>query len=68
MYICMWWAGWRAKTTKTGEVYYVNDIDKTTSWDRPTASMASSSPGGADTMDGTFAWVHLLHYEGANER
>ncbi|CAN0318904.1 unnamed protein product, partial [Ectocarpus sp. 4 AP-2014] len=28
-------AGWSAKTTLAGSVYYVNHLTKTTTWERP---------------------------------
>ncbi|CAN0226707.1 unnamed protein product, partial [Discosporangium mesarthrocarpum] len=31
-------AGWSKRTSPNGRLYYANHIDKTTSWDRPTAA------------------------------
>ncbi|CAN0529660.1 unnamed protein product, partial [Ectocarpus sp. 12 AP-2014] len=36
-------AGWTSKTMPTGEVYYVNHVDKTTSWERPTVPAAAAA-------------------------
>lgn len=37
-------AGWRTCKTGAGEVYYTNDISKTTTWTRPVTVQASPSP------------------------
>lgn len=36
-------AGWEQKTTKEGEVYYVNHDTKVTRWERPVASAIEDS-------------------------
>ena len=36
-------SGWNEVKTKTGEVYYVNHKDKTTSWDRPAAVVSAQA-------------------------
>lgn len=33
-------AGWKAKTTPSGETYYANSVTKSTTWDRPVAPVA----------------------------
>ncbi|CAN0072955.1 unnamed protein product, partial [Sphacelaria rigidula] len=47
--------GWKRKTTKDGKVYYVNTVDKTTSWERPTAP-ATSAPSPSSIESGDVSW------------
>lgn len=44
--------GWNILTTKDGVVYYVNEVEKTTTLQRPTA--AASSPTAPDDSVGTY--------------
>lgn len=37
-------AGWSSHTSKTGNVYYVNHAEKSTTWVRPAATPATPSP------------------------
>lgn len=45
-------AGWMKKTTGAGRVYYINQMTKTTSWDRPVAPPVThaSRPQCADPL------------------
>lgn len=42
--LCIMHAGWSANVTTDGKWYYVNDIDKITTWDRPTMPTVSGGP------------------------
>lgn len=52
-------AGWRSKVMEDGGVLYLNDVDKTTSWDRPNEIPRPSMPQewlskvGNNTVDNT---------------
>lgn len=38
-------AGWKQRKSDDGKVYYVNMVEKTTTWDRPTAPAGKPSEG-----------------------
>jgi len=48
--LCVYAPGWRRDVTEKGQTIYVNDIDKTTSWDRPVlaAPIAPAPRHGSD--------------------
>lgn len=40
--MCVCVTGWSVRVTKDGKTYYVNDMEKTTTWERPTTSSPAS--------------------------
>lgn len=45
-------AGWSKSFTKTGETYYRNDHDKTTTWDKPTEASTPTAVAGSSKSKG----------------
>lgn len=46
-------SGWSTQTTSTGEVYYANHVDRSTSWERPTAAGAGAGADAAGRVGST---------------
>ncbi|CAN0103355.1 unnamed protein product, partial [Ectocarpus fasciculatus] len=59
--------GWSSKVMATGEVYYVNHVDKTTSWDRPTVPAAAAATAAAANLHGGVPVVtaQVVHRRGS---
>lgn len=47
--VLMWFAGWGAQTTSSGDTYYVDHVTGRTGWERPAGYLSTGSGvGGAE--------------------
>lgn len=53
-------SGWDEVKTQTGEVFYINHKDKTTSWDRPAVISAQAAAPPPPVVAGALRWLVVV--------